>query len=210
MLTAFDSVAFLFAEDLDGSADYLTIEPTVIVVALKAIRDAIAAAYAEPVLTREEHAELLRPWRSIFPTNALSEPDFGPDRGDIARLLRLLPALAGRCHDDFGSLLWQSVTERTAGVDPAAHAAALDAAWDAAVVTRRRRLWRFARRTGTAAFSGRCPSCTQRAGTGEDVQLLTYCLGGVYAMLVRDSIDDESFRVLYDPIAGLIPRQRQG
>jgi hypothetical protein len=139
----------------------------------------------------------------------MSEPDFGPDRGDVARLFRLMPSLAGRCHDDLGRLLWQSVTDRSAGVDPVAHSAALEAAWAAAVVTHRRRLWRLARRTGTEAFTGRCPACAQRAGTEEDVQLLTYCLGGVYAMLVRDAIDDESFRVLYDPVAGLIPRQRQ-
>ncbi|MEO6713653.1 MAG: hypothetical protein ABIM89_09525 [Mycobacteriales bacterium] len=209
VLAAFDSVSFLFAEDLDGSAEYLTVEPTVTVVALKAIRDAIAAAYAQPVLSRSEHAELLRPWRSIFPTNSFAEPDFGPDRGDIARLFRLLPSLAGRCHDELGQLLWQSVTDRSAGTDPVAHSAALDAAWEAAVVTRRRRLWRLARRTATEAYSARCPACTGRAGTDEDIQLLSYCLGGVYAMLVRDAIDDESFRVLHEPIAGLIPRQRQ-
>lgn len=209
VLAAFDSVSFLFAEDLDGSADYLTVEPKVTVVALKAIRDAIAAAYAEPILSPAEHTELLAPWRSLFPTNSLTEPDFGPDRGDIARLFRLMPSLASRCHDDLGRLLWQSVSDRSAGVDPVAHSAAIDAAWDAAVVTRRRRLWRLARRTGTEAFSTRCPACTQRASSDEDVALLTYCLGGVYAMLVRDAIDDESFRVLHDPVAGLIPRQRQ-
>jgi hypothetical protein len=209
VLTAFDSVSFLFAEDLDGSADYLTVEPNVTLVALKAIRDAIAAAYAQPVLSDVEHAELLAPWRSIFPTNSFAEPDFGPDRGDIARLFRLLPSLAGRCHDDVGRLLFESVSDRSAGTDPVAHSAALDAAWAAAVVTRRRRLWRLARRTGTEAFGTRCPACTERAQTDEDVQLLAYCLGGVYAMLVRDAIDDESFHVLHDPIAGLIPRQRQ-
>ena len=209
VLSAFDSVSFLFAEDLDGTASYLTVDPTVTVVALKAVRDAIAAAYAKPILSRDEYAELLRPWRAIFPSNSITEPDFGPDRGDIARLFRLLPALAGRCHDDMGQMLWQSIAAGAAGVDPVAHHAAMEAAWNAAVVTRRRRLWRLARRTGTEAFGRRCSACTDSAGTEEDVQVLTYCLGGVYAMLVHDALDDDSYRVLYQPIAGLIPRQRQ-
>lgn len=209
VLAAFDSVAFLFAEDLDGAASYLTIDPTVTVIALKAVRDAIAAAYAQPVLTAAEHAELLRPWRLLFATNSLTEPDFGPDRADIARLFCLLPSLAGRCHDDMGQMLMQSVSDGSSGIDPVAHHAALAAAWGAAVVTRRRRLWRLARRTGTEAFSRRCAHCSQAAGSEDDVQLLAYCLGGIYALLVHDALDDESFRVLHQPIAGLIPRQRQ-
>lgn len=209
VLTAFDSVSFLFAEDLHGAADYLTVEPKITVVALKAIRDAIAAAYARPVLTDDEHAELMRPWRSLFVANAFSEPDFGPDRSDIARLFGLLPTLAGRCHDDLGQRLSRSVDDRSAGVDPVAHHAALDAAWNAAIITRRRRLWRLARRTGTEAFSRRCPRCANRVSNEEDVQLLAYCLGAVYALLVHDALDDTSFRLLYNPVAGLIPRQRQ-
>ena len=208
VLTAFDSVSFLFADDLDGSAEYLTVDPAVTAVALKAIRDAIAAAYAAPILSRDEHAELLRPWRSIFPTNGAAEPDFGPDRGDIGRLFRMLPSLAGRCHDDVGKLMWQSLTDRAAGVDPVAHTAALELAWEAAIVTRRRRLWRLARRTAMEAFTRPCPSCGQRAKTDEDIELLTFSLGGVYALIVRDAIDDESFQLLHDPVTGLIPRQR--
>jgi hypothetical protein len=209
VLTAFDSVSFLFADDIDGQADYLTVDPSVTIVALKAVRDAIAAAYAQPALTADEHAALLRPWRAAFPVDAIDEPDFGPDRGDIARLFRLLPSLAGRCHDDMGRLLWQSVSDRTDALDPVAHSAALESAWEAAVVTRRRRLWRLARRTGTEAFSRRCPSCAEDPTTHEDVQLLTYCLGGVYAMLVRDAVDDATYRTLITPVEGLIPRQRQ-
>jgi len=209
VLTAFDSVTFLFADDLHGAATYVTLDPTVTVVALKAVRDAIAAAYAEPVLSREEHAALLRPWRTIFPTNHLDQPDFGPDRDDIARLFRLLPSLGGRCHDDVGRLLWHSVNERAASVDPVAHSAALDVAWEAAIVTRRRRLWRLARRTGTEAFTRRCPACSETAGSQEDAQLLGYCLGGVYGMLVRDAIDDSTFETLFGPVAGLVPQQRE-
>jgi hypothetical protein len=208
VLTAFDSVTFLFADDLAGSAAYVTLDPTVTVVALKAVRDAIAAAYAEPVLSGDEHGALLRPWRTVFPTNHIDEPDFGPDRSDIARLFRLLPSLGGRCHDDVGRLLWHSVNDRVASVDPVAHSAALDVAWDAAVVTRRRRLWRLARRTGTEAFTRRCPSCSRTAGSQEDAQLLSYCLGGVFAMLVRDAIDDATFATLFGPVVDLVPQQR--
>ena len=37
-----------------------------VVVALKAVRDALAGAYARPVLSRAEHAALLRPWRAVY------------------------------------------------------------------------------------------------------------------------------------------------
>ncbi len=53
--------------------------------ALKAIRDALAAAYAWPVLTRAEYLGLLSPWRQVFPsvpaprgpapTVAMTEPE---------------------------------------------------------------------------------------------------------------------------------------
>lgn len=209
VLAAFDSVTFLFADDLNGGASYVTVDPAITVVALKAVRDAIAAAYAQPILSRDEHAALLRPWRALFPTDHIDQPDFGPDRNDIAQLFRLLPSLGQRCHDDIGRLLSQSVNDRVAAVDPVAHSAALDAAWDAAIVTRRRRLWRLARRTGTEAFSRRCPACSASPRSHEDAQLLTYCLGGVYAMLVRDAVDDATFETLFGPVAGLVPRQRQ-
>src|SRR3954463_15767373 len=48
VLSAFEAVQALFADDLSGEEDYLSVEPEVAAVALKAIRDAIAAAYARP------------------------------------------------------------------------------------------------------------------------------------------------------------------
>src|SRR3954463_81728 len=48
VLAAFEAVQALFADDLSGEEDYLSVEPEVAAVALKAIRDAIAAAYARP------------------------------------------------------------------------------------------------------------------------------------------------------------------
>src|SRR5690348_7877914 len=47
VLAAFEAVQELFADDVSGDADYVTTEPEVASMALKAIRDAIAAAYAE-------------------------------------------------------------------------------------------------------------------------------------------------------------------
>src|SRR4051795_1617837 len=66
VLAAFEAVQALFADDVSGEADYVSLDPELASLALKAIRDAIAAAYAEPVLTRSEHAALMGPWRAVY------------------------------------------------------------------------------------------------------------------------------------------------
>ena len=66
VLSAFDAVSALFADDVRGDEPYVTVDPAVAVVALKAVRDAIAGAYARPVLSRTEHVALMRPWRAVY------------------------------------------------------------------------------------------------------------------------------------------------
>src|SRR3954451_11734563 len=78
VLAAFEAVAELFQEDLAGEAAYVTVDPAITTTALKAVRDAIAAAYARPVLSRSEHAALMAPWHATFPVARVDEPDLGP------------------------------------------------------------------------------------------------------------------------------------
>src|SRR3954468_9115663 len=63
-LAAYEAVSALFDDDLRGEAAYVTVASDVTTTALKAVRDAIAAAYAKPILSRAEYAALLRPWRT--------------------------------------------------------------------------------------------------------------------------------------------------
>jgi hypothetical protein len=64
VLAAFDALVYLFADDLAGDCDFITVEPQVTSIALKAVRDAIAAVYARPILSRGEYRTLLRGARS--------------------------------------------------------------------------------------------------------------------------------------------------
>src|SRR3712207_2841510 len=99
VLAAFDAVSALFADDLRGEADYITVEPEVTIIALKAVRDAIAAAYAKPALSRHEFSALSRPWRAVYPVQTAAEPDLGPSSETVKQLLAAMPLLAARCHD---------------------------------------------------------------------------------------------------------------
>jgi hypothetical protein len=83
VLTAFDQIdAAIFDGDPDTALLGETLEedpasahglgtalkPQLANAAVKAIRDALAAAYARPVLTRSEYVALMGPWRRLIPT----------------------------------------------------------------------------------------------------------------------------------------------
>jgi len=81
VLTAFERVdAILFdpapldAEQTDDGepavrhALGVALRPQLANSALKAIRDALAAAYARPILGRAEYIALIGPWRRLFPS----------------------------------------------------------------------------------------------------------------------------------------------
>ena len=63
VLCAFELVSEVYADALAGR----TPDAPVTTLALKAVRDAIAAAYAKPTLSREDHRRLIAPWRAVFP-----------------------------------------------------------------------------------------------------------------------------------------------
>ena len=71
VLATFEHVDRVFREELsrdflgdDGAAT--AVKPQVVKHAVHAVRDAIAAAYARPILSRAEYRALIGPWRRAF------------------------------------------------------------------------------------------------------------------------------------------------
>jgi hypothetical protein len=213
VLAAFDAVSALFADDLLGEASYVTVDPRVTTLALKAVRDAIAAVYARPVLSRAEYGTLLRPWLAVYPTPSVGEPDLGPQGHRVKALLGVLPSLAHRCHDLQGRQLFDALVDRSF-VAESDRADAAASAFQAAVLTSRRRIWALVRRTGTEGLSRPCAECgpiTSRTADDEreTARVLALCLDAACALLVADALPDTSTELLTDPVLELIPQQRR-
>jgi hypothetical protein len=213
VLAAFDAVGALFADDLAGQASYLVVAPDVVSAALKAVRDAIAAVYARPVLRAVEYAALLAPWRSVYPQPTVDEPDLGPQAEQVKALLGVMPLLAGRCHDETGQALFDALVDRSFS-DESERAEALEAAFQAAVLTSRRRVWALVRRSGAEGLSRPCTSCRRGPGTVVDVErehqrVMALCLDAACALLVADTLPDAMTDLLISPVAGLVPLQRR-
>jgi hypothetical protein len=208
VLAAFDALSALFADDLAGEASYVVVETEVTTRALKAVRDAIAAVYARPVLSRTEYAGLLRPWRSVFPQPTVDEPDLGPRADQVKALLSSLPTLAGRCHDEAGQALFEALVDRSF-VAEADRAEAAETAFQAAVLTSRRRIWALVRRTGAEGLLRPCTSCRTSSRHDRDGQrVLELCLDAACALLVADAVPDACTELLTEPVRALIPLQR--
>ena len=208
VLAAFDALTALFADDLSGEPDYVVIESAVTIRALKAIRDAIAASYARPILSKSEYAALMRPWRAVFATPTVDEPDLGPRGDQVKALLSALPRLSARCHDEGGKALFDALVDRSF-VAEADRAQAAETAFHAAVLTSRRRVWALVRRTGTEGLLRSCPTCrTSPAGDREGQRVLDLCLDAACALLVADAVPDSCTGLLADPVLALIPQQR--
>ena len=213
VLAAFDALAALFADDLAGEASYLVVETDVVCTALKAVRDALAACYARPVLTRAEHSALMAPWRAVYPQPTVDEPDLGPHADQVKVLLGMMPLLAGRCHDEGGQQLFEALVDRSFA-DEGERADALASAFQAAVLTSRRRVWALVRRTGTEGLSRPCTACRRGPGSGhepdrEHQRVLTLCLDAACALLVADTLPDATTELLTSPVSSLIPLQRR-
>jgi hypothetical protein len=211
VLAAFDALGALFADDLAGEAAYLVVPPDVVSSALKAVRDAIAASYARPVLTRGEHAALMAPWRAVFPQPTVDEPDLGPQAEQVKQLLALMPVLAGRCHDSAGQALFDALVDRSFA-DESERADALASAFQAAVLTSRRRVWALVRRSGAEGLSRPCPSCRRgpgAVGDREAQRVMALCLDAACALLVADTLPDATTEVLTTPVTELVPLQRR-
>ena len=208
VLGAFDSVAALFADDLIGEAAYLTVEPAVTIRALKAVRDAIAGAYARPVLRRAEHEALMRPWWAVFPHPMVPEPDLGPRGDQVKALLAALPVLSARCHDDAGLALFDALAHQSF-LAQSERADAVASAFHAAVLTSRRRMWTLVRRTGTEGLIRPCASCRGERDERETRRVLDLCLDAACALLVADALPDAQTDLLVWPVTSVIPLQRE-
>lgn len=209
VLAAFEAVAELFSDDLAGEAAYVTVDPQVTVTALKAVRDAIAAAYAKPVLSKSEHAALMAPWRLAFPVARVEEPDLGPQSETVKAVLAALPRLAERCHDATGAETFHALVDLSY-VDESDRAGARDSAFQAAVITSRRRLWALVQRSGAEGLSRPCYACGSRRDANETRRVLELVSDAACALLVADAVPDETLALLTRPVAQLIPQQRLG
>lgn len=205
VLAAFDSLAALFADDLAGTAPYVTLPAPTAALALKAARDALAAAYARPVLTSREYADLSGPWHSVYPESTrLRRPDFGPQHDELMAVLDAVPSLACHRHDSAVAARHEALLDYARDLDATAHGVAVDSAWHAAVVSGRRRLWFLASRSLQESYHrAACPACL-RACDDEDRAVIAVCLGLVAATLVRDVLDEESAATLLAPLGALL------
>lgn len=207
-LSAFEAVGALFDDDLRGEAAYVTIACDVTTTALKAVRDAIAASYAKPILSRADYAALMRAWRVVYPEGTVDEPDLGPQAEQVKALLALMPTLSTRCHDAEGRRLYDELVDRSYAGE-AERADARAEAFQAAVLTSRRRVWALVRRSGTEGLLRPCRSCRERAvDERENERVMTLCLDAACALLVADALPDETTRLLTESVTSLIPEQR--
>ena len=208
VLAAFEALTALFEDDLLGEATYVTIDPAVTTTALKAVRDAIAGAYAKPVLSRSEHAALLRPWLTVYPYPTVDQPDLGPQADAVKALLSALPRLAARCHDPDSAAVYASLVDRSF-LDESDRAGARDSAFQAAVLTSRRRVWALVRRSGAEGLSRPCPRCASDPDQHDAARVLTLCLDAACALLVTDAVPDDLIALLTAPVQVLVPLQRR-
>lgn len=211
VLAAFEALGALFADDVVGEASYVAVEPAVAIRALKAVRDAIAAAYARPALSRQDHAALMRPWRLVYPQQTVAEPDLGPRAEQVKAVLGVFPLLAGRCHDAAGRALFDILVDRSF-VAEFERAEAAASAFQAAVLTSRRRVWALVRRTGAEHLARPCQACRPAPGSDdrESQRVLELCLDAACALLVADALPDSWTDLLTEPVTSLVPLQREG
>ena len=209
VLACFEAVVALFEDDLVGEADYVTVPVSVTATALKAVRDAIAAAYARPILTHGEYAVLIQPWRQVFGEQSFDEPDLGPAAREVKALLATMPLLSSRCHDEHARELYDSLARAAVSIDSSLRETARDEAWRAAVLTSRRRVWAMVRRSGAEAMTRPCLECRRTDDQGVDELVLELCLDAACGLLVADAVDETLTDILVLPLRDMIPLPRR-
>lgn len=218
VLLSFDRIATIFADDIAGEEAWISVPSDTTVIALKAVRDAIAAAYAKPILSRAEYHALLAPWRKVFPHDQTIPGQRGASRleqPDLRALIGTLADLAARCHDATSWSLFGQLAEAARQRDIAAVGAAREAAWLSAIGTGRRRPWTLLRSTVAEAIARGCPSCRVSEGARDDVEqevelalVGELCADAACALLVADSVPTSVAEVLTGPVRRLIPLPR--
>ncbi|MDQ1487355.1 MAG: hypothetical protein QOJ62_3048 [Actinomycetota bacterium] len=192
-----------------GDVFSATLKPHVVNNALKAVRDALAAAYARPVISRAEHAGLIGPWRHVFPAGQ-SARAARPDA--VQDLLDAMLPLAGRCHDEHSRVLFGQLAVAAVARDAAVTAAARETAWNSAVASARRRQWAILRQTVQEALSRPCRTCRSwRRPVDDDAELVrSLCADAVCGVLMADSVEADVVSALVDPARRLLPMPRSG
>jgi hypothetical protein len=147
-------------------------------------------------------------WREVYPTDVVDEPDLGGRSAEVKALLQAMPLLATRCHDNSAASMYDSILAMTWTLDEDVRTVARDEAWQAAVLTNRRRVWGLVRRSGAEGIGRFCPECRTRSDDDDTVRVLALCLDAACALLVADAVDDNLIDVLTLPVQALIPRQR--
>jgi hypothetical protein len=207
-LAAFEALGALFDDDIRGEAAYVTVATDVTTTALKAVRDAIAASYAKPILSRAEYTSLMRAWRAVYPEATVDEPDLGPRADQVKALLALMPTLSARCHDIDARRMYDALVDRSFAAETD-RADARAEAFQAAVLTSRRRVWALVRRSGTEGLLRPCRECgSTQVDERENERVMTMCLDAACALLVADTLPDEVVRLLTESVTSLIPLQR--
>ncbi|HVT22747.1 MAG TPA: hypothetical protein VHE57_15300 [Mycobacteriales bacterium] len=207
-LAAFETVQVIFAEEIRGGEEYLTVEPEVASTALKAVRDAIAGAYARPVLSPTEHAALTRAWRAVYPNDRLTAPDLGNRGADVNTLLQALPRLAATCHDREAMAEHAAIVKAVASLDEDIRCAAREEAWHAAILTSRRRIWHLVRHTGEGERKRYCHPCRERARDADTDRVLRVCIDAACGLLVAGALEDDIVDVLTAPVDCLLSTPR--
>ncbi len=207
-LTAFETVQVIFAEEIRGGEDYLTVEPEVASTALKAIRDAIAGAYARPAITAAEHATLTRAWRAVYPANRITAPDLGTRAGDVTAVLQAIPRVAAVCHDHSALAEHASILRAGSSVDEDVRCAAREEAWHAAVLTSRRRTWQLIRHTAECERKRYCHPCRERARDTDTDRVLRLAIDAACGLLVAGALEDDIVDVLTAPVTDLLGARR--
>jgi hypothetical protein len=208
VLACFDTVQALFADELRGNEDYVLVDPEVTSTALKGVRDAVAAAYARPILTVGEHEALMKAWRSVYPTDHVVDPDLGSRSEDVTCLLLAVPRLAARCHDATAAAEYASILLAAESVDEDIRCAARDEAWHAAVLTSRRRVWQLIRRSGVEGLNHYCTVCHERQRDEDTARVITLCIDAACGLLVAGDLDDDIVDVLTEPVKSIVPSKR--
>ncbi|HWC33819.1 MAG TPA: hypothetical protein VG650_03215 [Mycobacteriales bacterium] len=207
-LAAFETVQVIFAEEIHGGEDYLTVEPEVASTALKAVRDAIAGAYARPAITVAEHAVLTRAWRTVYPTDGLTAPDLGSRSNDVNTLLQAIPRLAAICHDASAMPHHSAILKAGMSLDEDIRCAAREEAWHAAVLTSRRRVWQLIRYTGENQRKRYCQICHERDRDADTNRVLRLCIDAACGLLVAGALEDDIVDVLTAPVEVLLGAPR--
>jgi hypothetical protein len=213
VLAAFDRVDAVFFDDLDDSSEGTL---PLVNTALKAIRDALAAAYARPVLTRAEYIALIGPWRRTLPSvdERVAPAGIVTRTAAVEDLLEAFAGLRARCHDARSRDLFDKLVDAASHRDPEAIAVAREAAWTSAVASSRRRQWMLLRQTVHDALNRSCEVCdgpaqTETVETAETVELVrALCADAVCGILMADALETTTMRALVDPAARLLPSPR--